>query len=248
MELAGATGGDGGKHGDGGAHDDGSRHDDGGTHDDGGVAKDDRDDEGEDGEVVRGPFLIDLSGEPLAGGIHQAFDTQVPAGTYDEVCFVVNSVSMPMARPAPGLAAMQALHASIAIDGAIDGKRFEFTTPFEVKQCRRGSFSVGTGTTGLTFDVNYHGWFTGHAGGRLDPNASRDRGDILENIRCSIRIFADRDRDGHPDDGDDGSDDEGREGCPPGANPPAPDGGPPDGGPPDGGPPDGGLPDGGIPG
>jgi hypothetical protein len=232
MELAGRPGGDGG------AHEDGGTRLDGGKHEDDGVADEDGDDEGEDGEVVRGPFLIDLSGTPLAGGIHQAFDTQVPAGTYEEVCFVVNTLSQRMALQDRGLAAMQSLHASIAVHGTIDGKDFEFTAPFEVRQCRRGNVTVGGGTTDLTFDVDYRGWFTGRGGERLDPGAPTDRGEILANIRCSIRIFPDRDKDGHPDDGDEGHEDEWHRGCPPGPKPPHPDGGTPDGG----------LPDGGIPG
>jgi hypothetical protein len=241
LELAGASG-DAGGHRDG--VDDDLMHGDAGASDDGGVADDEGDDEG---EVVRGPFLIDLSGAPLAGGIHQAFDTQVPVGIYDRVCFEVNTVSKPMASQDPGIAGMQTLHASIAIDGAIDANTFEFTTPFAVAQCRKGSFTVGTGTTNLTFDVNYRGWFTGRDGGRLDPRVESDRGQILQNIRCSIRIFRDDDMDGHPDDGEDDSEDEGREGCPPVTGPPAPDGGTPDGGMHDGGLTDGGLTDGGLP-
>ena len=57
---------------------------------------DDGDHKGGDDDVVRGPFLIDLSGAPLASGIHEAFDTDVPAGTYQEVCFDVNTVSKHM--------------------------------------------------------------------------------------------------------------------------------------------------------
>ncbi len=225
-------------------------HDDGGTKQDGGPGGHD----GEQGDVVRGPFLVDLSGTPLAGGIHQAFDTDVPEGTYREVCFDVNTVSASMANADPGIAAMQALHASIVADGTIDGESFEFTTPFEVAQCHKGTVTVGSGTTNLTFDVDYHDWFTGRDGGRLDPRRSPDREEILANIRCSIRIFPDRHKDGHSDDGDEGDDDEGRGGCPPramhdGGGPGCgkPDGGPTDAGVPDGGD-DGGLPDGGPPG
>lgn len=212
--LAAATPADGGMRGDGGSG--------GGMDGDGGHEADDADDQGEDGEVVRGPFLVDLSGTPLASGIHQAFDTQVPQGTYEKSCFVVNTVSEQAASADPGIGAMQALHASIVVDGTIDAQTFEFTTPFRVAQCHRGTFTVGSGTTNLTFDVNYRGWFTGDAGGRLDPRASSDRGQILENIRCSIRLFPDHDMNGHSDDGDDGEDDEGREGCPAPAPTPTP--------------------------
>jgi hypothetical protein len=197
--------------------------DNGGMDGDGGHEEDDAEDE--HGAVVRGPFLVDLSGTPLAGGIHEAFDTQVPMGTYEKACFVVNTVSQAMASQDAGIAAMQALHASIAIDGTIDGQPFGFTTPFRVAQCHRGTFTVGTGTTELTFDVNYRGWFTGEGGGRLDPRLSGDRGAILENIRCSIRLFPDAHGDGDADDGDKGEDDEGREGCPVPPMSPATDGG-----------------------
>lgn len=246
-----ATTGDGGlAQGDGGMDDGGLSMGDAGHDDD--LDGDDHDGENDDGDhgggdVVRGPFLIDLSGAPLASGVHEAFDSDVPAGTYHEVCFDVNTISKPMTSADggtdPGLAGMQALHASIVADGTIDGQAFEFTTPFEVAQCHRGTVTVGSGTTNLTFDVDYRGWFTGDNGERLDPNAPMDRGQILQNIRCSIRIFPDKDRDGHSDDGDDGEDDEGREGCFAHVKPPICDGGVPDGGAPDGG----GMPDAGVP-
>lgn len=127
---------------------------------------------------------------------------------------MVNTVSQEAAGQDAGLAAMQALHASIVADGTVDGQTFELATPFRVAQCHRGAFTEGSGTTNLTFDVSYRGWFTGEMGRRLDPRLSEDRGQILENVRCSIRLFPDARMDGHSDDGDEGQDDEGREGCP----------------------------------
>ncbi len=179
--------------------------------------------------VKAGPVLVDLKGAELIGGIHAVLDASVPAGDYSEVKFVISQVSRKLAKEHPELAAMKDLHASIVVDGTIDGTAFEFRTPMHVQEERDGTFQVGSGTSVLTLLVDPSGWFTGDHGQRLDPRAPRDRGEILENIRCSFRVLSDGDHDdgwGH------------HHGC---AIPGTPDGGTPDGGSPDGGSPDGGT-------
>jgi hypothetical protein len=178
--------------------------------------------------VRAGPVLIDLKGADLAGGVHAVLDAKVPTGTYSEVKFVLSQASEAMVQAHPELAAMKALHASIALDGTIDGSSFEFVTPMHVQQERCGPFTVGQGTSVLTLVVSPSGWFVGDQGQRLDPRAHPDRGEILENLRRSLRVKV-------PGDGDD----EGEGGecvCP------AVDGGPTDGGTTDGGGGDGGAP------
>lgn len=150
-----------------------------------------------------GPFAVDFPGSSLTGGIHPVFDADVDKGTYAGARIAVNSLKHDFQTTDPVLSAMQGLHASIAIDGTIDGATFEFKTPMRVAQWKKGPIVVGDGTTNLTLDVDPTGWFTAPDGKtRLDPRLDTDRGQILENIRCSIRLFKDDDRDGEPDDGD----------------------------------------------
>ncbi len=151
-----------------------------------------------------GPFAVDTTFTSTSGtGIHPVFDADVDKGTYAGGLIAVNTLRKDFQTTDAVLAAMQALHASIAIDGTIDGETFEFKTPMRVAQWKKGPIVVGEGTTNLTLDVDPTGWFTAPDGKtRLDPRSPTDRGEILENIRCSIRLFKDDDRDGKPDDGD----------------------------------------------
>jgi hypothetical protein len=150
-----------------------------------------------------GPFAVDAQGTSLSGGIHPVFDADVDKGTYAGARIAVNTLRRDAQTSDPVLSALQALHASIAIDGTIDGQKFEFVTPMRVAQWKKGPIVVGDGTTNLTLDVDPRGWFTAPDGKtRLDPRQQSDRGEILENLRCSIRLFKDDDRDGEPDDGD----------------------------------------------
>lgn len=171
-------------------------------------------DHGEDHDELPGatfgPFPVDVAGDALKGGIHPVFDAKVDKGKFTGARIVVNTLPGTF-PPDPVLTAMQALHASIAIDGTIDGKAFQFVTPMRVAQSKAGPIEIGDGTKNLTLDVDPRGWFKNETGGRLDPTAQNDRGEILENLRCSIRLFEDDDRDGEPDDGDHGE----VEGCPP---------------------------------
>jgi len=164
-----------------------------------------------------GPFAVDVKGDDLDGGIHPAFDALVDAGAYAGARISVNTPSSRFPAD-PVLAAMQALHASIVADGTIDGEPFRFKTPMQVSQWKAGPIEVGAGTRNLTLDVDPRGWFERWDGaGRLDPRESSDRGQILANIRCSIRLYLDDDHDGIPD--DDGEGDHDAPPCPP---PPAP--------------------------
>ncbi len=146
--------------------------------------------------VVRaGPVLVDLKDADLAGGIHAVLDADVPAGDYSGVKIVISQASQKMAKDHPELAPMKGLHASIAIDGTIDGAAFEFVTPMHVQQARCGPFHVDLETSALTLVVDPSGWFVGRSGQRLDPRVPSDRGEILANLRASIRLKAKGDGD-----------------------------------------------------
>ncbi len=144
------------------------------------------------GHVHIGPFLVDVAGGDLAGGIHQVFDVEVPAGTYEDVKFVINTLSRHQDTGDGGLdgglAEMQGLHASIAVDGLFGGARFLFKTPMHLQQRQEGPFVVGPGTTSIVLTLDPRSWFIGDQGRVLDPTDPRDRGRILRNIRCSVRM------------------------------------------------------------
>jgi hypothetical protein len=150
-------------------------------------------------EVKVGPFGISVSG---SSPIHQVFDASVPAGDYRELKTVIDTVNAGEAGSDATLQALAALHASIAVDGTVAGSGggpFTFTTSMEVDQERNGPFTVGSGTTGtsnVTLDVDPSGWFLAPDGSSLDPRDPANRGQILANIRASIRAFPDDDENG----------------------------------------------------
>lgn len=152
-------------------------------------------------ELEFGPFLVDLSGAALAGGVHFQFDVPVPAGTYEELEFKVGPITAAQAGADAGLKAMADLGASLVVDGTVDGKPFSFVTPARLELKREGAVVVSTSTgAAITFDVDATGWFGGAGAARLDPTVAANADAILANIRASLRIVHDDDRDGCDDD------------------------------------------------
>src|SRR5262249_8539010 len=110
------------------------------------------------GHVHIGPFLVDGSGSDLAGGIHQVFDAEIPEGTYEDVKFLINTLSRHQAKADGGvdggLSEMKDLHASIAVDGSFGGSPFRFTTAMRVAQKQEGPFQVGPGTKNIILTLD----------------------------------------------------------------------------------------------
>jgi hypothetical protein len=148
-----------------------------------------------------GPFDVDLAGSALDGGVRFAFDAPIPTGTYQEIAIRVDTVPASRAGGNPVLLDLAAAHASILVDGFVDGvTTFVFSTPLEVTQKREGKIVIGSGSN-VTLDFDPSHWFDGPSG-RLDPTSADTtvKGAILANIRASIRILKDDDRDGRDDD------------------------------------------------
>ncbi len=145
-------------------------------------------------EVTLPPMIVSVAG---SSPIEQVYQGTVPAGDYTGLRFVVGRLAAAKSAADPGLAAMASLHASIAVDGDVAGTSpgsFEFTTPMEVAQARSGKFTIGqdqSGASNVTFKVDPSGWFVGQGGSTLDPRDPTNRGEILANIRKSIRLFPD---------------------------------------------------------
>lgn len=153
-------------------------------------------------ELKFGPFLIDLTG-PTLTGVQTQFGVPVPAGTYHDIDVEIGPISTAKAGTDAGLLEMAGLKASLVVDGTVDGKSFEFTSPLRLELKREGDVVVdGTGSADITFDVNVGGWFGGTGAARLDPS-STDPAVLLAidaNIRASLRVVHDEDRDGCDDD------------------------------------------------
>ncbi len=161
---------------------------------------------GDDGECdfAFGPFDVDLAGSALVAPVAFGFDVPVPPGTYEDVAIDVGMVSTTVAGDNEVLQGLTADHASIVVDGFVQMDAsttvpFSFRTPMHVRQRRHGKIVIGEGSN-VTLDFDPSGWFTGPDGARLDPNDPTARGDILANIRASIRLLKDDDHDGIDDD------------------------------------------------
>jgi hypothetical protein len=160
-------------------------------------------DEGCRCRLAYGPFDVDLAGSALTGAVSYAFSAPIPDGTYDQVTIDVNTVSSTTAAGNAVLEDLAAAHASIIVDGWVQESEtttvpFSFRTPMDVKQ-KKSNIVIAEGSN-VTLDFDPTHWFDGEDGQRLDPNVPANRGEILANIRASIRIIKDNDRDGDDDD------------------------------------------------
>lgn len=157
---------------------------------------------GDAGEARVGPFLVDLTGAALAHGtLTQAFDAEVPPGTYRELRIVVGPVDVSMTGSNAGLAALA--EDSVVIDGSIGGAAFTFSSSLTSDQKRESTVVVAAGGTSgnVTLTVSPEGWFKAPDGSPLDPRVDANRAAIEANIRASIDAFGDDDEDGLDDGG-----------------------------------------------
>jgi len=160
-------------------------------------------------EIEAGPFLVELAGADLTAGVHAVAGIDLPAGTYEELRFKIGPVSVAPAGSSAGFAAMVTDGASIEVEGTDGGVAFVFKTAMSVSQKREGSIVVDPTTgTNVTLDFDPSRWFQAADGTKLAPGSASAAAAIEANIRASIRLVHDDDRDGHDDDGhdDDGHD------------------------------------------
>lgn len=152
-------------------------------------------------ELETGPFVVDLQGAALEGGVQRVVDVAVPAGTYHELEFEIHRGTSSDEREStdPAVQAMVAKNASVILEGTVDGEPFEFVTGLEVKQEFEGTFELTAETNNLTLSVDPSGWFTSSTGGRLDPRDSSARSAIESNIKHAMKVMNDDDEDGRDD-------------------------------------------------
>jgi hypothetical protein len=161
-------------------------------------------------EIESGPFLVDLSGDALASGVHPVTGIDVPAGTYEELRFDVHVIDAAKAGTDAGLLAMAQAGASVLVNGTVDGTAFEFASAVSVSQKREGSIVVDPKTgANVTLDLDPSGWFKAADGSRLSPTDPAARSAIEARIQSSLRVLHDDDEDGEDDEseGHGGSDD-----------------------------------------
>jgi hypothetical protein len=151
-------------------------------------------------EVTAGPFLVDLSGAVLTGGVAFVVDLGAPAGTYEELKFQLEPISASQAGSDAGLLTLANAQASVLVDGTSDGTPFTFSTGAALAQKREGKLVIDpAGGANVTLDFDAAGWFKAADGSRLDPASPADQAAIVANIGASLRLVADDDHDGEED-------------------------------------------------
>lgn len=159
-----------------------------------------RGDEQNEVEFEAGPYLLDLSGAALEGGVVAQFSAAAPAGTYDELEFEIRRLEGEM--PADeGLQEMFTRGASIVIDGTVNGTPFSFESDIDEKQELEGSFEIGGagGGDNVTLNIDPTGWFVAADGSPLDPNNPEHEDQIEQNIHNTFEAYDDDDSDGDDD-------------------------------------------------
>jgi hypothetical protein len=163
---------------------------DGGSSSDGGVA-------GE--ETVAGPFLIDLSGAALDGGLVQVFQVDFQPGDFRKLKFKIHKLEDGDTRFA-GMARLSIIVEGTYVPAAGGAAQpFTFTSSLDEEQEREGTFTLtADATSNLTLAIDTSGWFS-NAGSLIDPVQAQNgtlRSEVERNIKGSIDAFDDDDRNG----------------------------------------------------
>jgi hypothetical protein len=87
----------------------------------------------------------------------------------------------------------------VVVNGTYRGAPFTFSSSLDEEQEREGTFTLGDGNDNITLDIDPSRWFVGAGGTTLDPSSTANRSQIESNIKASIDVFDDDDRDGRDD-------------------------------------------------
>ncbi len=157
-------------------------------------------DSNDENDIVLGPLLVDLSGAALAGGFDQIFGGTIPAGTYEELEFVIGPITAAKAGSDPGLAEMAARNASIIVEGTVDGAPFTFVSSFTTEFDVEGHIVVSSDkTSNVTLSMNLKHWFGGTGAARCNPADPTQKANIERLLRAAVHAFQDDDKNGHDD-------------------------------------------------
>ncbi len=153
-------------------------------------------------EPVLGPLLADFSAATLAGGIEQLFQGVVPQGTFHELKLAIGPIGADQAGSNAALAEMAAQHASLIIDGTVDGAPFSFVSSLVAEVDLESEVAVsGDKSNNVTLSIDPKAWFGGSGTARLDPADPTNKSAIESNIKASIDGFEDDERNGQDDRG-----------------------------------------------
>jgi len=162
--------------------------------------------EGTDGceEFEAGPVLVDL---PLDNTVETPVTIPIPAGTYDELQFVIHKVTQDQEDSTFAAAYPDMVGKSIHIEGTYNGTAFTYETDLDVEQ----EFNLNpplivddtTTQTNVTVLLDLNAWFRDGAGNLVNPQEGNTGGQyeslIKENIKQNIEAFEDHDHDGSSD-------------------------------------------------
>jgi len=157
-------------------------------------------------EFETGPFLIEL---PMDGTVETVFAiSNVPLATYDELEFKVHKPEDAVEGDTSFLTQNpEFTDVSIRVEGDFNGQAFVYETDLNAEQERRISppLVVTDGSSvNVTFSVDVRTWFVALDGSLIGPATANkgepNEGVVEENIKNSIDIFEDDDKDGSSDD------------------------------------------------
>jgi hypothetical protein len=145
-------------------------------------------------DVILGPYLIDLSGAALEGGLTQVFDADAVPGTYDKIKFKIHKLDGGDTQFA-GMAGL-----SINLDGTYNGQAFNWTSTLDEEQEREGTFVIADGSSNnVTLSIDTSRWFVDRNGAPINPADESKRSIVEDNIKSSIDAFDDDNHDGRHD-------------------------------------------------
>jgi len=155
-------------------------------------------------ELKSAPLLIDLLQPDLeTGKPHEVALADVDAGSYRELKFKIHKPALTDEGVSVdnGLFWMASDHASVIVDGTVDGRPFIYKSGVDAQEDVRGTFQIGDGDHYVTLNLDPSAWFGGTGAARLDPTDGSNHSGIENNIETSFHAFQDDDHDGHEDPG-----------------------------------------------
>lgn len=158
-----------------------------------------------------GPFVLSLN---LTGSLQQVTVSDIPLGTYKEVKFKIHRIQQSDLDSLTSSEQQQ--FADFIADGGysiiIEGNKFsnDTATPFTFKSSLNAVMEIefspvlivdsNNPNPNLTLEINSGNWFTSFNGNLLDPDDQSNKSTIEKNIKKSVHVYEDSDRDGHEDD------------------------------------------------